>query len=108
MISSSRLYDGVPTEASLEERIVKLVLFELPGRGDVWPGVLTDQGVVNVADAVRVGHSPQLTMQGIIDDFDRLRPELERRTRKSETLALSSVRRPAPVPPAGQILPCMP
>src|SRR5438552_44765 len=104
MISSSRLYDGVPTEASLEERIVKLVLFELPGRGDVWPGVLTDQGVVNVADAVRVGHSPQLTMQGIIDDFDRLRPELERRVRTSETLPLSSVRLRAPLARAGKSL----
>ncbi len=71
---------------------MKLVLFELPGRGDVWPGVLTDEGVVNVADAVRVGHSPQLTMQGIIDDFDRLRPELERRVRTSQALPLASVR----------------
>jgi len=86
---------------------VKLVLFELPGRGDVWPGVLTDQGVVNVADAVRVGHSPQLTMQGIIDDFDRLRPELERRVRTSETLPLSSVRLRAPLPRPGKILACI-
>jgi len=86
---------------------VKLVLFELPGRGDVWPGVLTDQGVVNVGDAVRVGHSPQLTMQGIIDDFDRLRPELERRVRTSETLPLSSVRLRAPLPRPGKILACI-
>jgi len=86
---------------------VKLVLFELPGRGDVWPGVLTDQGVVNVADVVRVGHSPQLTMQGIIDDFDRLRPELERRVRPSETLPLSSVRLRAPLPRPGKILACI-
>ena len=86
---------------------MKLVLFELPGRGDVWPGVLTDQGVVNVGDAVRVGHSPQLTMQGIIDDFDRLRPELERRVRTSETLPLSSVRLRAPLPRPGKILACI-
>ena len=86
---------------------MKLVLFELPGRGDVWPGVLTDQGVVNVADAVRAGHSPQLTMQGIIDDFDRLRPELERRVRTSEALPLSSVRLRAPLPRPGKILACI-
>src|SRR5439155_23017469 len=98
-ISSSRRDDGEPTEASLEVRIVKLVLFELPGRGDVWPGVLTDQGEVNVADAVRVGHSPQLTMQGIIDHFDRLRPELERRVRASEAPRLSPVRLRAPLRP---------
>jgi len=86
---------------------VKLVLFELPGRGDVWPGVLTDQGVVNVADAVRVGSSPQLTMQSIIDDFDRLRPELERRVRASQALPVASVRLRAPLPRPGKILACI-
>ena len=86
---------------------MKLVLFELPGGGDVWPGVLTDQGVVNVADAVRVGPSPQLTMQGIIDDFDRLRPELERRVRASQALPVASVRLRAPLPRPGKILACI-
>jgi 2-keto-4-pentenoate hydratase/2-oxohepta-3-ene-1,7-dioic acid hydratase in catechol pathway len=86
---------------------VKLVLFELPGRGDVWPGVLTDEGVVNVADAVRIGPSPQLTMQGIIDDFDRLRPELERRVRTSQALPLASVRLRVPLPRPGKILACI-
>jgi 2-keto-4-pentenoate hydratase/2-oxohepta-3-ene-1,7-dioic acid hydratase in catechol pathway len=86
---------------------VKLVLFELPGRDDVWPGVLTDQGVVNVADAVRMGSSPQLTMQGIIDDFDRLRPELERRVRTSQALPVASVRLRAPLPRPGKILACI-
>jgi len=86
---------------------VKLVLFELPGRGDVWPGVLTDEGVVNVADAVRIGSAPQLTMQGIIDDFDRLRPELERRVRTSQALPLASVRLRVPLPRPGKILACI-
>jgi len=86
---------------------VKLVLFELPGRGEVWPGVLTGEGVVNVADAVRVGYSPQLTMQGIIDDFDRLRPELERRVRASQALPLASVRLRTPLPRPGKILACI-
>jgi len=86
---------------------VKLVLFELLGGGDVWPGVLTDQGVVNVADAVRVGSSPQLTMQSIIDDFDRLRPELERRVRASQALPVASVRLRAPLPRPGKILACI-
>jgi 2-keto-4-pentenoate hydratase/2-oxohepta-3-ene-1,7-dioic acid hydratase in catechol pathway len=84
-----------------------LVLFEIPGRGEVWPGVLTDEGVVNVADAVPVGHSPQLTMQGIIDDFERLRPELERRVRTSRALPLSSLRLRAPLPRPGKILACI-
>ena len=86
---------------------MKLVLFELPGRGEVWPGVLTGEGVVNVADAVRVGYSPQLTMQGIIDDFDRLRPELERRVRASQALPLASVRLRTPLPRPGKILACI-
>jgi 2-keto-4-pentenoate hydratase/2-oxohepta-3-ene-1,7-dioic acid hydratase in catechol pathway len=86
---------------------VKLVLFEIPGRGEVWPGVLTDEGVVNVADTVPVGHSPQLTMQGIIDDFERLRPELERRVRTSRALPLSSLRLRAPLPRPGKILACI-
>jgi 2-keto-4-pentenoate hydratase/2-oxohepta-3-ene-1,7-dioic acid hydratase in catechol pathway len=86
---------------------VKLVLFEFPGRGEVWPGVLTDEGVVNVAEAVPAGHSPQLTMQGLIDDFDRLRPELERRVRTSQALPLSSVRLRAPLPRPGKILACI-
>ena len=86
---------------------MKLVLFELLGGGDVWPGVLTDQGVVNVADAVRVGSSPQLTMQSIIDDFDRLRPELERRVRASQALPVASVRLRAPLPRPGKILACI-
>ncbi len=86
---------------------MRLVLFEFPGKGDVGPGVLTNEGVVNVADAVPVGHSPQLTMQGIIDDFDRLRPELERRVRTSQALPLASVRLRAPLPRPGKILACI-
>ena len=86
---------------------MRLVLFEFPGKGDVCPGVLTNEGVVNVADAVPAGHSPQLTMQGIIDDFDRLRPELERRVRTSQALPLASVRLRAPLPRPGKILACI-
>jgi hypothetical protein len=60
---------------------VKLVLFEETG-GDVRPGVLTAGGVVDVAAAVPQGHTPQLTMQGItmqgiIDGFEGLRPALD-------------------------------
>jgi len=58
---------------------VRLVLFQAAGTDDVVPGVMTAQGVVGIADAVRPGHTPQLTMQGIIDDFETLRPALKRR-----------------------------
>ncbi len=61
---------------------MKLVLFEAPG-GAVSPGLLTPGGVVDIADAVPLGHTPQLTMQGIIDGFEGLRPALERLQRPS-------------------------
>ena len=86
---------------------MKLVLFEAAGTRDVVPGVLTGQGVVSVGDAVRPGHTPQLTMQSIIDDFETLRPALERRAREGRALPLSEVRLCAPLPRPGKILACI-
>ena len=57
---------------------MKLVLFERSGQAEVLPGLLTERGVIDIAEAVPPGYTPQLTMQGIIDAFDRLRPALER------------------------------
>ena len=57
---------------------MKLVLFETSGQGEPVPGLLTDRGVVDLAGIGRAGYTPQLTMQGLIDGFDRLRPALER------------------------------
>jgi len=57
---------------------MKLVLFQKPAASDVVPGVLTERGVVSIADVVPSRHTPQLTMQGIIDAFDAVRPALER------------------------------
>jgi Fumarylacetoacetate (FAA) hydrolase family len=53
---------------------MKLVLFQKSGADDVWPGVLTERGVISIADAVPSSHTPQLTMQGIIDHFDAFAP----------------------------------
>jgi hypothetical protein len=47
---------------------VKLALFQAT-TGEVLPGVLTERGIVAIADAVPRGHTPQATMQGIIDGF---------------------------------------
>src|SRR5919106_1523357 len=63
--------------AGAKENGVKLALFEKDA--DILPGVITDAGIVNVAHVVPLRATPQLTMTGIIDDFDRLRPALERR-----------------------------
>jgi 2-keto-4-pentenoate hydratase/2-oxohepta-3-ene-1,7-dioic acid hydratase in catechol pathway len=86
---------------------MRLVLFEQPGSADVVPGLLTERGVVGIADAVARHPTPQLTMQGIIDDFDRLRPALERRSREGSAAPLEAVRLRAPLPRPGKILACI-
>jgi hypothetical protein len=52
---------------------VKLVLFRSAAGANIRPGVLTPRGVVDISSAVTASYTPQLTMQGIIDGFDRLR-----------------------------------
>ena len=56
---------------------MRLVLFQSGATGEASPGLLTERGVVSIASAVTKSYTPQLTMQGIIDGFDRLRPDLE-------------------------------
>jgi len=86
---------------------VKLVLFQSAAGGDIRPGLLTDRGVVDISAAVPAGYTPQLTMQGIIDGFDRLRPALETLARSGEALPLASVRLRPPLPRPGKILACI-
>jgi 2-keto-4-pentenoate hydratase/2-oxohepta-3-ene-1,7-dioic acid hydratase in catechol pathway len=88
---------------------VKLVLFQ-PATGadaDIVPGVLTDRGVVDISAGVKKSHTPQLTMQGIIDDFDALRPALEKLARDADALPLDKVRLRPPLPRPGKILACI-
>src|SRR3989442_15724351 len=68
---------------------------------------MTAQGVIGIADAVRPGHTPQLTMQGIIDDFETLRPALKRLAHERRALPLSQVRLRPPLPRPGKILACI-
>jgi len=86
---------------------VKLVLFEATPSREIRPGVLTERGVVDVASAVPAGHTPQLTMQAIIDGFDSLRPALERLARDGTARPLAEVRLRAPLPRPGKILACI-
>lgn len=83
---------------------MKIVLFQGEGDSEPQPGLLTDRGVVGLGDAVPRGHTPQLTMQGLIDGFNGLRPTLERLATSHETLPLESVRLLAPLPRPGKIL----
>src|SRR4029453_3974315 len=86
---------------------MKLVLFQSGGRGEVQPGVLTERGVVSIASAVTRNYTPQLTMQGIIDGFERLRPTLERRAGEGEAQPVAAVKLLAPLPRPGKILCCI-
>ena len=86
---------------------MRLILFEQAAGGEVVPGVLTERGVVSVATAVRAGHTPQLTMQNIIDDFDTLRPSLDRLARDGAAVPVETVRLRPPLPRPGKILACI-
>lgn len=86
---------------------MKLVLFQLAGTGDSRPGLLTDRGVIDMSTAVKAAAAPQLTMQGIIDDFERLRPALERLAADGPAIKLDAVRLCAPLPRPGKILACI-
>jgi 2-keto-4-pentenoate hydratase/2-oxohepta-3-ene-1,7-dioic acid hydratase in catechol pathway len=86
---------------------VRLALFETAGKSGVHPGLLTDRGVVDISSAVKPGYTPQLTMQGIIDDFDRLKPALEKLAKDGPAVAETSVRLRSPLPRPGKILACI-
>jgi 2-keto-4-pentenoate hydratase/2-oxohepta-3-ene-1,7-dioic acid hydratase in catechol pathway len=86
---------------------MKLVLFQADGRAEVGPGLLTERGVVDIAKAVPARPTPQATMTGIIDDFERLRPALDRLAHDGQALPLARVRLRAPLPRPGKILACI-
>jgi 2-keto-4-pentenoate hydratase/2-oxohepta-3-ene-1,7-dioic acid hydratase in catechol pathway len=86
---------------------VKLVLFQTASDSEIRPGILTDRGVVDILGAVTAGYTPQHTMQGIIDEFDRLRPSLQELAGASAALPLDKVRLKPPLPRPGKILACI-
>jgi 2-keto-4-pentenoate hydratase/2-oxohepta-3-ene-1,7-dioic acid hydratase in catechol pathway len=82
------------------------VLFDKPGQPAL-PGLLTDRGVITIADVAPLAHSPQATMQALIDHYDELRPALEGKARDGQDQALDSVRLRPPLPRPGKILACI-
>ena len=86
---------------------MKLVLFETSENVEPSPGLLTDRGVVSIADIVERGHTPQQTMQRLIDTFDGAQPALKRTLAEGDALPLGSVRLRAPLPRPGKILCCI-
>jgi 2-keto-4-pentenoate hydratase/2-oxohepta-3-ene-1,7-dioic acid hydratase in catechol pathway len=86
---------------------MKLVLFQGAGHEEPVPGLLTDRGIVSIAPIVEHHHTPQLTMQWIINHFEPLRPQLERLAVEEEATPPHSVRLRAPLPRPGKILCCI-
>ena len=87
------LYDDAPTTAGRRYK----------------PGILTDYGIVDIEAAVRhLPHwSPQHLMTAIIDNFDGLRPALERLVNSGTKLPAPSVQFRPPLPRPGKILACI-
>jgi 2-keto-4-pentenoate hydratase/2-oxohepta-3-ene-1,7-dioic acid hydratase in catechol pathway len=82
---------------------MRLVLFEAAGYGPR-PGVLTDRGVVAVADVVGSADSPQATMVRLIDGFAGFRARLGELASNAEAVGLDSVTLLPPLPTPGKIL----
>ncbi|HEY3909826.1 MAG TPA: fumarylacetoacetate hydrolase family protein, partial [Stellaceae bacterium] len=86
---------------------MKLVMYQAGAEREPAPGLLTDRGVVGLAGVVERGHTPQSTMQNLIDGFERLRPALEGLAAEGEALPLDRVRLRPPLPRPGKILCCI-
>ena len=88
---------------------MRLALFQTSATGPVTPGLITGRGVVSIAaeTAGVAGHSPQETMQGIINHYDELRPALEKAAAQGQAVPLESVRLQPPLPRPGKIICCI-
>jgi 2-keto-4-pentenoate hydratase/2-oxohepta-3-ene-1,7-dioic acid hydratase in catechol pathway len=86
---------------------MKLVLFQLDSEMSPVVGILTERGVVNVSRAFRPGYTAQLTMQVVIDHFERLRPALDGLAIEGNARPLDQVRLCPPLPRPGKILCCI-
>ena len=86
---------------------MKLVLFQTSANSEILPGVLTDRGVVDASATVPKNYTPQLVMQSIINDFEKLRSALEERAKHGGAISLDQVRLRPPLPRPGKILACI-
>ena len=80
---------------------MKLVLFQSGADTHPRPGLLTGRGVVDISGHVARSYTPQLTMQGIIDNFEQLRSSLHELEYWAEPRPLNSVRLCPPLPRPG-------
>lgn len=85
---------------------MKFVLFTAAG-ATPHAGILTDAGVIDASQVVADSYTPQLTMVGLIDHYDTLKPQLEALAASATALPLDSVRLLAPLPRPGKIVNCL-
>jgi 2-keto-4-pentenoate hydratase/2-oxohepta-3-ene-1,7-dioic acid hydratase in catechol pathway len=85
---------------------MRLVLYQTE-KGEALPGLLTESGVVGAAGVVKLGCTPQLTMEGIINGYNSLRPSLERLAAQGEAIPLERVRLLPPLPRPRKIFACI-
>lgn len=80
---------------------MKLALFN-----DYQLGVITENGIVDIADALSgiSYHTPQELMKRVIEDFDNLRPAIADAAASGEATALDSVSFKPPLPRPGQLV----
>jgi 2-keto-4-pentenoate hydratase/2-oxohepta-3-ene-1,7-dioic acid hydratase in catechol pathway len=86
---------------------MRLVLFRRPSSEDIRPGVIHERSVIDIGSVLPTNSTPQLTMQRLIDDFERLRPKIEKAANAAEPVPLAGVRLLPPLPRPGKILACI-
>lgn len=84
---------------------MRVVLFRQSG-GEVHPGLLTENGVVDVADIIPPERDPHLTMQALIDGFPAAESHLHQAEERS-AMPLDAVQLLPPLPRPGKILCCI-
>ena len=91
---------------------MKLVLFSpagAPAGAVPLPGVLLDgdSAVADISSVVSTGYTPQLTMQGIIDGYDGLKPKIEALLATAPRQPLAQLKLHAPLPRPGKLINCI-
>jgi 2-keto-4-pentenoate hydratase/2-oxohepta-3-ene-1,7-dioic acid hydratase in catechol pathway len=71
------------------------------------PGILTENGVVSLENEIMLSYTPQLTMEGIIDNFDKLHTPFDELIQEKNAIPLSKVKLHPPLPRPGKILACI-
>ena len=87
---------------------MKIVRFD-DGSGEVMPGILTERGVVNISGVTASldNYAPQRLIEDLIDNYDRLKPDLEQAAATANAIAVDRVRLHPPLPRPSKILCCI-